>query len=485
MNSNQPGQPSVESVLLPVAQPGPPPRIGRWQVLLFIAVLAASLSALAAWRWSERGFVITVLFPDAHDLRPGCKVKCKGAEVGKVLAISLTENLHAEVTIALHAGKEALSRLASASSRFWIVHPVLTTNAIAGLDAVFTRYVAVLPGEGTIKRRFVGLPEEPVIDDEKRGRPFELRSAHTAGISPGAPVTYRGLPVGEVLSVEHLKNANGVSIKAWVSSQYLPLVCEKTEWWKTGGARFSMAFSGISAEVGSLQSLFVGGVEFATPPESDAGNCYGSSTSVEPRRFVLHPEPAEDWLAWEPHITIGSALVEQPPRVHSASLKWRAGKKEGLQQGLVLPTERGVLGPVNVLVPPEKSEGDATLTVDGQSSPWKREQIVWKTEAMALYSAVEPGSGLSATAPTLRTPNQMEDVAVFNLSSVPVLVDREHLTQKNEAWIVDSGLPFSQAKWHGAAVVSRVDSIVIGMLSVDHKDRARIIPWNPPIIEKP
>lgn len=476
------------SVAVDVANVVPPKKISRWILWLFISVIAASLLSLGLWRWHERGLVVSIFADEAYDLRPGCKVKCGGAEVGKVLSVSLTDNFSTEVRVALHASDAVLAKLACASSKYWIVHPRVSPQAVEGLDAIFTRYLGVLPGEGSPKRRFIALSSPPILEDEEGGIKVELRAADTEGIAPGAPVTFRDLPIGKVLSVRHLSNGNGVEFVAWVSREYAPLVCEKTEWWKTGGAKFSMELTGVSAEIGSLQSLFVGGMALATPPGREAGTCYASVPGSKPKRYDLHAAADDDWLEWQPHITIGSALLRildgedgAQPRTYPASLQWKAGKKDGSQQGFVLFTDQGFLGPKDVLVPPADTS-EVVLKVNGVVIPWKQEEVSWQNDSLALYRGKIDASPWTKG---LLTPKNIVDIAVFTTSAVPTLVDRDHLKEKDGTWTVDAGLPFNRTSWHGAVVVSREDGSVIGILCVDKKDRATVVPWFPPQAGKP
>lgn len=472
----------TQSVELPTAKVEAHKQIAAWKVWLFIGVIASSLLALGIWRRYERGYIITIVFDNAHDLRPGSKIKCGGAEVGKVIDVSLANDLHVEVTAALHAKSDVLARLASASSKFWIVHPVFSAKAVEGLDALVTRYIALQPGEGNMKRRFVGEAIEPVREPGLNSLHVTLRAGQAAGISPGAPLTFRDLAIGNVLSVRQLSNANGVEFIVAVSQEYAPLICEHSKWWRSKGVKFDLLLTGISLQVESLQKLFVGGIALATPGPSEAGRKLTEMHERERPRFELHDEADSDWLSWQPYITVGDGLLKaldqgdaELPRTYPARLDWKSGKKSGSQAGHVFYLSQGLLAPLDILVPPKAGEGAVvTLNVNGHELKWSKDNLIWQTETLALYRTAfdEP-----AWEGKFRRPRQIEDVAVFGPSGAPVLIDREHMSEKKGFWVVDSGLPFNHQNWHGAAVLARTDGCLIGVLSVDAKDRAKIVAW--------
>lgn len=69
--------------------------------LLGIALLFAVVFAVQGWLTTGRGYQITIVFPNASGLQPGAPVRLAGVEVGRVLAISLTPDVKAQVVVRL------------------------------------------------------------------------------------------------------------------------------------------------------------------------------------------------------------------------------------------------------------------------------------------------------------------------------------------------------------------------------------------------
>ena len=97
------------------------------------------------------------------------------------------------------------SALARGGARFWVARPVLGVEGVRGLEtALGAHYVAVLPGPPDAPRQaeFVALEEPPLSEDEDPGAlEIVLQSGERAGLVRGAPVFYRGIPIGTLVSV--------------------------------------------------------------------------------------------------------------------------------------------------------------------------------------------------------------------------------------------------------------------------------------------
>lgn len=70
-------------------------------VLLGIFLLIALVFALQGWLTTGRGYEITILFPNASGLQAGAPVRLAGVEVGRVVDVSLTPDMRAQVKMRL------------------------------------------------------------------------------------------------------------------------------------------------------------------------------------------------------------------------------------------------------------------------------------------------------------------------------------------------------------------------------------------------
>ena len=106
--------------------------------------------------------------------------------------------------------KPFAKQLAREGTRFWIVRPEVSLTEISGLEtAVGHKYIGLLPGTDDAKSqyKFEGLSEEPPDADADEGFEIIIRGQKRHSITPGSPVTCRGVEVGTVLSVALSKSA--------------------------------------------------------------------------------------------------------------------------------------------------------------------------------------------------------------------------------------------------------------------------------------
>ena len=73
---------------------------------------------------------------------------------------------------------------------------------------------------------------------------------------------------------------------------------EDSRFWERGGLDVDLGLGGLSVELESLRSFMVGGISLSTPTRPRARVRTG-------HRFVLHAEPEEEWLRWQPPLALG------------------------------------------------------------------------------------------------------------------------------------------------------------------------------------
>ena len=201
----------------------------------------------------EKGPVLTIQFPQGHGVKPDDALRCRGIQIGFVESAVLDEDLEG-VTVKVRLEHSAKS-VGRAGSRFWIVRPRVDLTGVSGLETVAgPRYIAVLPGDGAKQREFVGLEQAPVVSMvEPDGLEVTLYAEQRGSVVPGAPILYRQIPVGNVLSVGLASDASGVEIRAYIRPMYRRIVCEKTVFWNVSGADLKVGWSGLRVELDSLQ----------------------------------------------------------------------------------------------------------------------------------------------------------------------------------------------------------------------------------------
>ncbi|MCP3918777.1 MAG: MCE family protein [bacterium] len=463
---------TIEPNSLPTAQVVPVKRSWAW-LLPVLAIALAGFLTLRLFGGTGRRIVVRV--EEGHGIKQGAALRFRGIDVGRVEELRLATDLsEVELFVRLEKGAESLAR---SGSRFWVVRPKISLDSVQGVDTVVgARYLSVLPGPADARRQdeFVGLIEAPVIERvEPGGLEITLESPERYSLAPGAPLFYRQIQVGTVLSVGLSTDATGVEVRAYVRPAYVQLVREKTRFFEVGGVEVDLTLmGGLKIDMESLRSLIVGGIALVTPPEP------GDVVSTG-HRFVLHGGAEEEWLTWQPALPVGSALLPPGTRIPPAlraSLTWQRGrliKREGERQGWVLPVAGGLIGPANLLHPEEEAR-EGTFAVAGETFALTGAPV-WEANGLARVELAVAAGGRWDEAAS-RPLGEVEDCLVFcDPAAPPRALSSARLEVLEEGgWAVDPALAFDPT-WHGGCVLARGDGSLVGMLLVG-ADGARVAP---------
>ncbi len=239
----------------------------RWFSWIWIAPLAAAavVAWLAARGLEERGPLVTITFNEAEGLQAGeTKVRHKDVDIGTVEKVYLTKDMqHVMVQARM---RRSVSEHLNEGSRFWIVRPRVGLEGISGLSTLVSgAYIEMYPGEGAEEHNFVGLDDPPTLQPDAPGHSFTLRAANLGSIAEGSPVSYRGIPVGQVEGFALDPSSTQVEIYAFVRAPYEHLVHPESRFWNSGGVDVSIDTKGLRFRAESWQQLLSGGVTFDTP----------------------------------------------------------------------------------------------------------------------------------------------------------------------------------------------------------------------------
>lgn len=470
-------------------------RIHRYSISwMWLATLCCVLLAIGlVWHaWEPRGVEVSIRFPEGHGLKPGDALQHRGIQVGTVESVELDDGLDGiRVGILLERSAEEVARK---GARFWIVRPQFDFTGVSGLEtAVGAKYVAVMPGGGAIvQTEFEGLASRPPESLGTRGLEVILRGDDRFGVHVGAPVTWRGVPVGQVLSSSLSPDAMHVDTRIRLSETHRRLLTRDSKFWVTSGIRMDLDVTGFEMTADSLATIAQGGIAFTTPA---AG---GKSSEVRPGDvFVLHDEMEKEWLAAAVPMNV---LELDPPPVAIATASWTGtifglsrdysihasalAVADGAALTVYLPEDVGS-------IPEDARDGTFKLTVSvgGQEVhiPGGDPQPDTLVKSVPLEQREIARSELL---PKNRTRNldQPEDCFVVRKSwqkddedaIVIELIGREALRRDGSLFRVEHS-KLSRSLWHGAAVVASHDEKVIGMLLV--LDDGPIIVSFPPLNE--
>lgn len=259
---------------------GPPPsalpegesfvrrRLSTVWLIPLIAVLVAAWLGIKTW--SEQGPTITISFKSASGLEVGkTRVKFKDVEVGRVTAIRVAGDLKSvRVTAELVAGTEPWL---TQGTRFWIARARVAAGRVSGLETLLSgAFIEMDPvTKGEPASSFIGLEDPPLFRTDEPGKRFVLRSDGSGTLSPGSPVYYLGLQVGEIATSRLDPEGKAVETEIFVSAPYDRLVRANTRFWNASGLDLSVGANGVRLDTESLLTLLLGGVTFDNPPSID------------------------------------------------------------------------------------------------------------------------------------------------------------------------------------------------------------------------
>ncbi|MCB9850704.1 MAG: MCE family protein [Phycisphaerales bacterium] len=461
MNQQSPGE-------IPTATLQPERRASWLYVLPIMALLFVGWLAYQSWKM--RGTPIEVQFAEGHGLHADDEVRYRGIVVGHVRSVELASEFDGVI---VRANLDPQSRqLARAGTRLWVVRPQVGITGVAGLDTlVGPRYLALLPGDGPTQHAFIGLEDPPIVDSIAPGDlEIVLQSPRRGSMRPGAPVLYRQVPVGTILSVGLDHDAGAVQARVHIPERYTALIRKSSRFWNVGGLDAEVGIRGVSLKLESVETLLAGGVALATPPG-------GGDIVRNGHLFELAEKPEEAWLAWQPMAMVGSPFLP-PGAVMSAPMRavlgWREGrwiKSDRTQRGWVLQTDDGLLGPADLLtVGDDVDAKSAVLEIAGHPVPLAEKAMPYGEGLVRVNADVGPTHWPSKLQ---RVPEEPEDcIVVGDRAIAPIPLAAGRLTPVDGQWKVDPAVPFD-ASWHGACVLARSDGNLIGLLLIT-KEEARV-----------
>lgn len=267
------GEPPHKSELPDIPEAVAAPKSARSIQLVWLIPLVAVLVGgwIAVKSILDRGPEITISFDTAEGLEAGkTKIKFKDVEVGLVSSVVLSEDLK-RVIVTADFVKGAERHLVD-DTRFWVVRPRVTGGDVSGLGTLLSgAYIGMDIGKsGRSTRHFTALKTPPVFAFEVPGREFVLRSSDLGSLDPGAPVYFRRIQVGQIVSHALDKDGKGVTLKLFVNAPYDRYVTADTRFWQASGFDVTLDASGVKIHTQSLVSMLSGGLAFETPAESAA-----------------------------------------------------------------------------------------------------------------------------------------------------------------------------------------------------------------------
>jgi len=245
----------------------------RFSIVWIVPLVALAIGGWLAFKAiSEKGPNITITFTTADGLEAGkTKIKFKDVEIGQVESIMLNEDASkVVVTAKMIKGSEPYL---TDQTKFWVVRPRISGGSVSGLGTVLSGAYIGIDGNkaGSPTHSFTGLEVPPVVTIGQPGRHFILQAETLGSLDIGAPVYYRQIQVGQVVSYGFDQSGKAVNVKIFIEAPHHTKVTENTRFWNASGFDVTLNAQGLKVDTQSMISILSGGIAFDVLRETGPG----------------------------------------------------------------------------------------------------------------------------------------------------------------------------------------------------------------------
>lgn len=278
-------------------------QIKRWSPVWIIPVVTLLIGAwILFYHFSHQGPLVRLITTNAEGIEGGkTTIKSRSVDVGIVESAVLTDDLHhVEITARLNSGME---KLLKSDSAFWVVKPTIGREGVTGLGTLLSgAYIELQPGnKGEKAEQYELLDSPPLAPPDAKGIRITLDSAKSGQLNAGDPVLFRGYRVGTVETSHFDADKRMMTYQLFIAAPYDRLITTNVRFWKDSGIAVDMSASGMRVEMGSLTTLFSGGVSFDVPDGWELGQVaknkseyklFDDQRSIQDSLYTVH----EDFL---------------------------------------------------------------------------------------------------------------------------------------------------------------------------------------------
>lgn len=242
-------------------------KIRRWSPVWIVPIITILIGAwILLYHFTHQGKLITLTTSSADGIEAAkTAIKSRSVDVGTVESVMLSDDLRqVEIKARIYDGME---KMLNKDSAFWVVKPQIGKEGVSGLGTLLSgAYIQLQPGSSKeTMRTFKLLGAPPLASPDARGIRIQLDSDCSSQLSVGDPVLFRGFRVGTVETSHFIPFNRMMNYQLFINAPYDSLVTTNVRFWKDSGVALNLSASGMRVEMGSLSTLFAGGVSFDVP----------------------------------------------------------------------------------------------------------------------------------------------------------------------------------------------------------------------------
>lgn len=244
-------------------------RLSPLWLIPIVTLIVAAVMVVEAWR--TQGPLITIQFDNASGIEAGVtRIRVRDVEIGQVEGISLNDSLD-KVEVTARINQQYRDKLVE-DSRFWVVQPTISLSGVSGLNTLISgQYIRFSPGTSDrFTTEFVGLEQAPLTPIGTPGLHVTLVTDGDFSFARGDNIQYQGMNVGKIEDIRVDLQVGKIYYDAFIEAPFHELITNETRFWNTSGVRAELTNEGFEVEIGTLDSILLGGISFTTPAGSVA-----------------------------------------------------------------------------------------------------------------------------------------------------------------------------------------------------------------------
>lgn len=204
------------------------------------------------------GFQFNLHLANAEDISENANIVYRGINVGHIQQISLTDDGVSLVANIDHQYKT----LITADSRFWIAGADISLAGVKNLSRLVTgNVINLLPGtsEHPLPDSFELTTKEPDLLSKQKLTITLTTDTHT-GMSLGADVRYKQLPIGKIVATQLSEDFSAVEYQAQIFPEFIPLITKGSYFVAEQAVKLDASLEGVTFETRDLSTLMQGAV---------------------------------------------------------------------------------------------------------------------------------------------------------------------------------------------------------------------------------
>jgi len=209
---------------------------------------------------SKQGLSITLQLNNTNNLPKRAGILFKGHGIGRV--DNIRYDTKSQLFVAKATINPAFSELVTESAEFWVEQASLSFSKIENLSNLITGdYISFSHGENYLdeaqKTQFMVKSHQPQSQDNLI---LTVIADNADGLSENAPLTYKGLTIGQIRSLSLTNDSNHIQAIVQINQPFTYLINTQSKFHLSSGVNVKASLQGVEINSKSIQNIIQGGI---------------------------------------------------------------------------------------------------------------------------------------------------------------------------------------------------------------------------------